>query len=206
MSVTQAAEEPADAPAHEGADLAQRIGEVDAHRGGAAGRAGLVTARARDPGVQPDEAADPLARLGVGLDPGLGARALVGEKLPHALLLGAVERQIGRTERRAVPTVEAQSDRVILGQRAGEGVRIPGAGVGHLGRREQRHVAHRLVELEAGGGRRRLGVGALEERESAEIQRGEGGEVNRHQEAPEAHPGGRQRQTRERPIAGPPGR
>ncbi len=74
------AEEPADPPAHHRADLLQRLGEVEAHRGGAARRARLVTARARNSGVQADEAAHPLAGLGVGLDPGLAARALVGEE------------------------------------------------------------------------------------------------------------------------------
>ena len=80
---------------------------------------------------------------------------------------------------------------MIGGQRPGEGVRILAAG---LRRGEERHVAHRLVELEACRGRSGLGVGALEQREGPEVEGGEGREMDRHQEAPEAHPGGCQLQ------------
>jgi hypothetical protein len=88
------AEQPTDAPAHQAVDLAQRLGEIDSHRRRAARRARLVTARARVAGGEPHEAAYPLPRLGVGLDPGLGVRPRVGEEGAHALLLGAIGRQV----------------------------------------------------------------------------------------------------------------
>ena len=157
-------------------DLRELGREVQLHAARPERRPHGVTRHTAAVGGEPHHAAHPRA-ITLGLDPRLGDRLRRGEESLYARDLGRVGRDVHRAERLAVAVVEPQSDRLVGREQVLEDVRVQSHAAGLD---EERHLAYRLVELEARRGRRGLRVRPLEELERAEVEHREGADVNRH--------------------------